>query len=218
MDLAGQDRRGALDPADHRGVSLLDHAPAHRFDRRGGNIDHHIALGQVRSHVLDAGVIEVELLQACGGGHVQGVPGRFIDPAVDDQPVAGLEDAHGAIGIGVEHVTGELDQRHVAGGYEATLELHHRRIGLAQIELERPLRDFLPAASGDEGFILRDGELQVVQRVEGQDRLIGGDRCRSGGRIALLVGFAQHATGREHVEHRFLRPSRHCCPGAQNRH
>jgi hypothetical protein len=215
VDIARHDRGGAIDAADDGGVALLDHAVVDSFDGGGGNVHNHVARVELCGHVLDAREIEVELLQALLVRHGHGVPGSFINLAVDDETVAGLEGADAGIGRGVENVVDVFDHRHIARGNQATLEGNDGARGLAEIEAIGFLRDGFPATGGNEGLILGNGELQIVDRVVGQDRLIGGDQLLSGSGGAALVCIAQHTIAREHIPDRlaFLGP----CHGGQQR-
>ena len=123
VDLGVEDRRGAIDLADHGGVALHDLRALDRLDRGGRNVDDHIAIGQRRRPLLDAHGVEAELVQPVLGRHRQRVEGRLIDLAVDDEAVAGLEQAHGGIELVVELVVDALLERHVAVDHQPALEL-----------------------------------------------------------------------------------------------
>ncbi|MCY1547816.1 hypothetical protein D9M68_838950 [compost metagenome] len=120
-----------------------------------------------------------------------------------------LEGAHAAVGIFVEQLVDIGHQHHVTRRNQATLERDDRGAGLAEQQAEHFLGHFFPAAIGDERLVLGNGQLQIVRRIEGQDRLIGGDQRLGGGCVAILVGITQHIAAIHHVEDGFL-TTNHC--------
>src|SRR5690606_15189209 len=112
--------------ANYGRVTLLDHAIIDRLYGRSRDIDNDIARIELGRHVLDAGIVQIELLQPGSGRYVQRVPSCFIHLSIDHQAVTRLEGTDTAIGCLIEEIVDIGHEHHIAGRDQATLERDDR--------------------------------------------------------------------------------------------
>jgi hypothetical protein len=135
MDLGIQDRRLAVDLADHSGMAGNDAVAFHRLDLRGGNVHHYVAVAEEAGHGAQAHQIGLELAEPDLSGDVHRRIADTAGDAVRRQSVAGLEPFQRRIDIGIEggRYAGTFGE--VAGYHEPPAQQLHVGIDDAELKL-----------------------------------------------------------------------------------